>query len=171
MNKKERKRRRWKIHFKRKYQQEIWKTIEQQRGVPAEKCCVYIAYLAERLSEGRLTVNSGVLVVDDQGPDADPLGCAHCWNELDGERIDLSPWGECRFPKRYLTQEDGDDYHFYLSQTAPFGDVPRECLDADIDSLLLAMNEDVDVISPLQIITTLAGDQNFLNQNSGQITR
>ena len=125
-------------------------------GMPAEFGCVFIAHLAERLAQGKLKVQLGVLVIDDQGPENAPLACAHCWNVYDDEQLDLSPWGECSYRTQYFTADD-DDYWFYLEQTAPFGEVPKELLDADIDDLLAAMNGEETVIngSGTKIVTLI----------------
>lgn len=170
MNKKERKRRLWKANFKRQYQKKITDTVQRETGLPAECCCVFIAHLAERLAQGKLKVQFGVLVIDDQGPKKDPLVCAHCWNVYGAERLDLSPWGNCPYRTQYLTPEDGEDYRSYLDQLPPFGDAPKELLDADIDDLLAAMDSERDVINPIQWLADKANISEFSAQNSGWIT-
>lgn len=136
MNKIEKERRAWKLNFKRQYQKTIINTVERMTDLPAELCCQHIAHLAERLSQGQLTVQYGVLLMSD---DMLRVG-AHCWNVLDGEPFDLSPMASRGHPTRYLTPQDGEEFQFYFEQAGQLSEKSKEELDADIDILLAAMD-------------------------------
>jgi hypothetical protein len=107
-------------------------TVERMTDLPAEVCCQHIAHLAERLSQGQLTVQHGVLLMCD-----DLLRvCAHCWNVLDGESFDLSPMASRGHPIRYLTPQDGEEFQFYFEQAGQWSEKSKEDFDADVDILL-----------------------------------
>lgn len=139
MNKKERQRRFWKESFKRQYQKKIWQTIEYDGGLEPEFGCFYIAHLAERLSQGRLKLQIGILSID--YPWRDPFAGSHCWNVYANEIMDISPWGEVPYPSRYTTPDDGNEYIELLKQTTPLSIASREVLNGEIEHLLKALHK------------------------------
>lgn len=140
MNNKTRKQRLWKVEFRKKYQQRILDTVEQQMGLPADCLCVFIAKLAERLSAGKLSIQFGILVIDDLGKKEPPLSTAHCWNMLDGHIFDLSPLANRYSRIEYLTEDDGKKYEFYKQQTIVFEEPPEGYLEGDINLLEYALH-------------------------------
>ena len=138
MNSKTKRLRKWKAEFRRKYQQRLHQTVEAECGISAQYLCVFIAKMAEDLSGGRLKSRSGLLLISDAGRDEAPLITAHCWNLLDGQVFDLSPWGNCPHPVEYVTEDDGEQYAYYSQQGVLFGEVSEDDLQADIESLMHA---------------------------------
>lgn len=139
MNKKERARRFWKVNFVTQWRKRIVETVEFQFGVDATKLCLYIAEMAERLSEGRFTTVHGILLVNDKRPNqVDPIGMPHAWNVMDRQIVDLSPWPDCGHKLEYIPP-DHKDYEFWRQQTFAFGDVEGAGLAHDVDQLMFVL--------------------------------
>lgn len=146
MNKKERKRRLWKSNFQKRYQQVFWKASELALGIPADRACYYIAQLAQRLSNGCLQTQEGILLFDDQeAGQADPVTTRHFWNVLDGQRFDLSPWGS-RPRVEYYSPND-DDYEWYDQQAPPFPDGRNESYLEYLEEIVRALVNGKEVIT------------------------
>lgn len=93
----------WETRFRSKYQEAILSVITQTLPLDPKCYCLQIALIAKSLSEDRLNIVSGWLIVIDD-PQQPPLIVEHAWNEFeDGTRLDLSPWnGESSKYRRCL---------------------------------------------------------------------
>lgn len=92
----------WRTSFLSKYRAAILSVIAQAMPLDPRYYCGQIALIAKKLSDDRLTVVSGwLLLIDD--PQQPPLLLEHAWNECeDGTRIDLSPWDDSPLPRYYV---------------------------------------------------------------------
>ena len=96
----------WETRFRSKYGEAILSVICQTQPLDPKCYSLLFALIAKSLSEGRLNVASGWLIVigDPQQP---PLILEHAWNEFeDGTRLDLSPWNDCPVDRSYVPRSE-----------------------------------------------------------------
>lgn len=120
----------WRISFQSKYRAAILSVIDQAMPLDSRNYCGQIAVIAKKLSDDRLTVASGwLLMIDD--PQQPPLLLEHAWNECeDGTRIDLSPWNDCPLPRSYVPRSQRERVNALV-------DIPQsEEWHAQIDALI-----------------------------------
>ena len=157
MNNKKRKQRQWKMKFRKEFRQRILDTVERECGFPADCLCVFIAKLAEIISDGKLKTETGILVVHDLGENKPPLSTAHTWNVIGNEIFDLSPLAEQPHRIQYLTEKDGKEFQFYKTQTVMFDEVDEDDLAADLDQLMNAFNGENNVGGLSELLKSFPG--------------
>lgn len=140
MNNRMKRQRQWKSDFRRKFRRRILETVERECGYPASCLCFYIAKMAERLSDGKLKTQSGILISRDNRASGPTLGTAHYWNILDNQIFDLSPLADEPYQIQYVTDEDGEEFQFHIGQITSIGNINDDAWEADLSRLMDAFN-------------------------------
>ncbi|MEZ5943918.1 MAG: hypothetical protein R3C18_21180 [Planctomycetaceae bacterium] len=135
----------WRSSFLSKYRNAILSVIAQAMPLDPRYYCGQIALIAKKLSEDRLNVASGwLLMIDD--PQQPPLLLEHAWNECeDGTRIDLSPWDDCPLPRNYVPRNQRERVNALVS--TPQSEEWHARLDALLDGTDVDGCNEIDSLS------------------------
>lgn len=107
-------RKKW-LHFHEKYANSIQRVTEAAIGQDGRLLCLQMSAIASELSNQKLKMVAGFLVVDEGNEN--PLVLTHIWNQDKfGNRYDFSPWSDCNTIEHYVTRDQRAAFHHYLQQ-------------------------------------------------------
>ncbi len=107
-------RKKW-LHFHEKYANSIQRVTEAAIGQDGNLLCLQMSAIASNLSNQKLKLVSGFLIVDEGNEN--PLVLTHIWNQDKfGNQFDFSPWSDCQTIEHYVTRDQRGAFHHYLQQ-------------------------------------------------------